>query len=233
MKIKALVIDDEPLARNVIQTYLEELPEIEVEKYCTDGIEAIRIMQEKEIDLIFLDVNMPKISGIELLRTINNPPLIILTTAYPEYAIEGYELNVVDYLMKPFSLQRFLKATQKAQDQLKLLERQISPNRDSFFFRSNKKMIQLKYKDIIFIEGLGDYLKIFTEKECHVTNLTMKKIESELPDSTFLRIHKSFIINSERISSIEGNLVEIGNRKLVIGAAYRQPFFDKIAARSL
>lgn len=233
MKIKALVIDDEPLARNVIKSYLEDLPEIDVEKYCSDGLEAIRIMQEKEIDLVFLDINMPKISGIELLKTIKNPPLVIMTTAYPEYALEGYELDVVDYLMKPFSLQRFLKAIRKAQDQLKLREKQTVSDRDSFFFRSNKKTMQLKYKDILFIEGLGDYLKIFAENEYHITNLTMKKIESELPEQTFFRIHKSFIINSARISSIEGNLVEIGKHRLVIGAAYRQAFFEKIAARSV
>jgi len=233
MKIKALVIDDEPLAQEVLKTYINEIGTIEVKKYCSDALEAIQILKYQDIDLIFLDINMPKLSGIDLIKTLKNPPLIVLTTAYTEYAMEGYELNILDYLAKPFSLQRFLKAVQKAEEQLSLRQSKTEKEPESFFIKSNKKNYQVRFNEIIYIEGLGDYIKVYTDKTHLVTNLSMKKIEEQLPDSSFFRIHKSFIVNLKKISSIEGNMVDVGSRKLTIGNNFRQDFFEKIGRLSV
>lgn len=229
MKIKVLVIDDEPLAQEVIKTYLNDLNNIEVISYCSDALEAMQIMKEQTVDLIFLDINMPKLSGIEWIKTLQNPPLIVLTTAYTQYAMEGYELNVLDYLAKPFSLSRFLKSVQKAEEQLKSKRSGQIEAKETFFIKSNKKTYQLKFDEIIYIEGLGDYIKIYTDKSHFVTNTSMKKMEEELPSATFFRVHKSFIVNLKKITSIEGNMIDVGLNRITIGNNFRQEFFDKIS----
>ena len=229
MKIKVLVIDDEPLAQEVIKTYLNDLNNIEVISYCSDALEAMQIMKEQTVDLIFLDINMPKLSGIEWIKTLQNPPLIVLTTAYTQYAMEGYELNVLDYLAKPFSLSRFLKSVQKAEEKLKSKRSRQIETKETFFIKSNKKTYQLKFDEIIYIEGLGDYIKIYTDKSHFVTNTSMKKMEEELPSATFFRVHKSFIVNLKKITSIEGNMIDVGLNRITIGNNFRQEFFDKIS----
>jgi len=229
MKIKALVVDDEPLAQEVLKTYIKEIATIDVIAYCSDALESITFLKEQKIDLIFLDINMPKISGLEFIKTLKYPPLIILTTAYTEYALEGYELNVLDYLAKPFSIQRFLKAIQKVEEMLLLQQKKEERNSESLFIKSNKKTFQIQINEITYIEGLGDYIKIFTEKTHLISNLSMRKIHEQLPSSEFIRIHKSFIINIKKIKSIEGNMVDVGNGKLTIGNHFRQEFFEKIS----
>jgi len=229
MKIKALVVDDEPLAQEVLKTYIKEIATIDVIAYCSDALESITFLKEQKIDLIFLDINMPKISGMEFIKTLKNPPLIILTTAYTQYALEGYELNVLDYLAKPFSIQRFLKAIQKVEEMLLLQQKKEERNSESLFIKSNKKTFQIQINEITYIEGLGDYIKIFTEKTHLISNLSMRKIHEQLPSSEFIRIHKSFIINIKKIKSIEGNMVDVGNGKLTIGNHFRQEFFEKIS----
>jgi len=234
MAIQALVIDDEPLAQDIIRKYVEDLKNIEIKGYCNDALEAIQILNTKSIDLLILDINMPKLSGIEFLKTIEKPPLVILTTAYTEYALEGYELNIVDYLVKPFSLSRFIKSIQKAEKLLLLMKTQTSKtNADSVFIKSNKKSVQVKFNDIVYIEGLGDYINIYTEKTHLVTNISMKKMEELLPGDQFIRIHKSNIVNLKKIIAIDGNMVEIGNKKLAIGNNYRVDFFKQISKLSI
>lgn len=234
MILKTLVIDDEPLAQEIIRKYSEDVRSIEIKGFCSDAIEAIEILNRQSIDLIFLDINMPKLSGIEFLKTIKNPPLIILTTAYTDYAMEGYELNVLDYLAKPFSFTRFLKAVQKAEQQLALLQNHaVERKTDSIFIKSNKKSYQVKFIDIIYIEGLGDYIKIYTEKTHLVTNISMKKMEDMLPAIEFFRIHKSFIVNLQKIIAVEGNMVEVPTRKLTIGNNYRSDFYARINANTI
>ena len=229
MEIRALIVDDEPLAQDVIKQYAQRLPDLHIAAACNEAICAHKVLQENDIDLIFLDINMPKLSGISFLRNLKNPPLVIFTTAYSEYALEGFELNAIDYLKKPFSFERFCKAYYRAEEQLKLREDAKPDSKDTsgnsfLFIRSNKKTFKVKFADIMFIEGLGDYIKIHTTDNKLVTNLSMKKIMSLLPDEQFYRIHKSFIISLENIESLEGNMVSIHGQKLPIGNSYRQEF---------
>lgn len=229
MIIKALVIDDEPLSHEVIKNYATGLNSLEIEEYFTDAMTAFDYLNGNQVDLIFLDVNMPKLSGIDFLKTLKNPPLVILTTAYTEYAAESYELNVLDYLPKPFSLPRFLKSIQKAEQQLALLHsKTISQASESIFVKSNKKTFQIHLSEITYIEGLGDYIKIFTEKSHFISNLTMKKMEELLPNNDFLRVHKSFIVNIGKVISLEGNLIELPGRKIGLGNNYRQDLLNRI-----
>ncbi len=234
MGLKTLVIDDEPLAQNILKKYAEDIKTIEIKGFCNDALEAIGIMEKQSIDLIFLDINMPKLSGIEFLKSFKNPPLVILTTAYTDYAMEGYELNVLDYLVKPFSFARFLKAVQKAEQYFQLSQRPTTQEKpESVFIKSNKKTYQVKFSEIIYVEGLGDYIKIYTEKSHLVTNLTMKKMEELLPLNNFYRIHKSHIVNLMKIVAIEGNRIELPNIKLTIGDNYRTDFFNRISKLSV
>lgn len=229
MEIKALIIDDEPLARNVIMEYARKITSLSIVGECGDAICAHSIIQDKQVDLLFLDINMPKLTGIEFLKSLKNPPLVIFTTAYSDYALDGFELNVIDYLKKPFSFERFCKAYFRAEE-LHLLKQtvpkpDIIENKNNFLFiKSDKKTIKVKIADILYIEGLGDYIKLYLTDKKLVTNLSMKKLESLLPTDQFYRIHKSFIISLDKIESIEGNMVKICNTKLPIGNLYRQEF---------
>ena len=229
MEVKALIIDDEPLAQNVIQQYAKKLPELIIAGTCNDAICAHKFLQEKPVDLLFLDINMPKLSGISFLKNLKNPPLVIFTTAYSEYALEGFELNAIDYLKKPFSFDRFCKAYFRAEELLLLKQSSQADNKkesenDFLFIKANKKMVKIKFSDIYFIEGLGDYIKLHLKDKKLVTNLSMKKIHSLLPQKDFYRTHKSFIISLDKIDAVEGNMTLINSNKLPIGNSYRQEF---------
>lgn len=235
MEIKALIIDDEPLAQNVIKQYAEKIPDLTISATCNEAICAHKVLNEMEIDLLFLDINMPKLSGISFLKTLKNPPLVIFTTAYSEYALEGFELNAIDYLKKPFSFERFFKAFMRAEELLSL-QKHTQPEtpsehkKDDFFFvKANKKTIKVNFADILFIEGLGDYIKIHEKTNKIVTNLSMKKILDMLPADKFYRIHKSFIVSLANIDSVEGNLVSVHGNKLPVGNSYRQEFASLIS----
>lgn len=232
MKINALIIDDEPLAQDVIKQYAQKLPDLKITATCNEAICAHKVLQEQTIDLIFLDINMPKLSGISFLKNLNNPPLVIFTTAYSEYALEGFELNAVDYLKKPFSFERFCKAYYRAEELLLLKNKgeATPPETEAkfLFIKSNKKSYKINFSDILFVEGLGDYIKIHLKDSRLVTNLSMKKILDLLPAELFYRVHKSYIISLNNIESIEGNMVSIDGNKLPIGNSYRQEFFDYI-----
>lgn len=235
MKIKALIVDDEPLAQNIIQQYAQKLPDLLITSTCEDAICAHKVLHEEEIDLLFLDINMPKLSGIAFLKNLNNAPLVIFTTAYSEYALEGYELNAIDYLKKPFSFERFCKAYYKAEEliRLKLAANATSPDSDSgnnfLFIKSNKKTIKVRFSEIMYIEGLGDYIKIHLAANKLVTNLSMKKIFNLLPENQFYRIHKSFIVSLDNIESLEGNMVSVNGTKLPVGNSYRQDFLGFVS----
>jgi DNA-binding LytR/AlgR family response regulator len=233
MEIKGIIIDDEPLARNVIREYAKKIPTLNIVGECEDAICAHQTLQTKKVDIIFLDINMPKLSGIEFLKNLKNPPLVIFTTAYSEFALDGYELNIIDYLKKPFSFERFCKAYFRAEE-MHLLKLSASNNdvvekqRDFIFIKSDKKSIKVNISNIMYIEGLGDYIKIFLNDKKLVTNLSMKKIENLLPGTQFYRIHKSYIISLDKVESIEGNMVKINNTQLPIGNSYRQDFMIHI-----
>ncbi|MFZ4400648.1 MAG: LytR/AlgR family response regulator transcription factor [Bacteroidales bacterium] len=240
--IKCLIVDDEPLAQRIIEKYSEDIPTIEIVSKCSNAFEAMQELNDKEIDLIFLDINMPKLSGINFLKTLKNPPLCIITTAYSEFALEGYELDVLDYLKKPFSFERFLKAIQKAQERMKenIKEVQVheihtSQNHEEgfIFVKSNKKTYKVNISDVFYIEALGDYVKIHTTDKVIITYQSMKKIEALLPSASFTRIHKSFIVSISKIKSIEGNMVEVKDEKLPIGSNYKQEFQNIIDKSSV
>jgi len=231
MKIKCLIIDDEPLAQRVIERYAENLPFIEIICKCNNAVEAIEILHDQFIDLIFLDINMPKLSGLDFLKTLKNPPLVIITTAYAEYAIQGYELDVVDYLMKPFSFERFYKAIQKAEEMLRskgMMQhdpKDQKPAEDGFIFiKSSKKTYKVNLNEMLYIEALGDYVKIFTGDKMIVSYQSLKNIETLLPPRQFPRIHKSFIVSLSKIELIEGNHVKIKDRLIPVGTNYKADF---------
>lgn len=232
MKLKCLVVDDEPLAQRVLEKFIGELSFLELVAKCSDAIEAMDVLQEKEIDLIFLDINMPRLSGINFLKTYKNPPMVIITTAYTEYAVESYELNVLDYLKKPFSFERFLKAVQKAKDLSapnKLSETiNKNENLDYIFIKASKKTVNVLINSIVYVEALGDYVKIYTDTGNVVTYQSMKGIERLLPSKKFCRIHKSYIVSLSKIKSIVGNTVKIETGELPIGNSYKQAFFHVI-----
>ena len=233
MGISALIIDDEPLARNIIKEYSRNIPALNIMGECTDAVEASQYLQQNHIDLIFLDINMPKISGIDFLRNLVHPPMVILTTAYSEYALEGYELNIIDYLKKPFSFERFFKAYLKAENYSQIrknYQTDVETNnlKQFIFLKSDKKNIKINISEICFIEGLGDYIKVYTSAQKFISNLSMKKIIDCLPHEKFLRIHKSYIVAIDKIESLEGNLVKINNSKLPVGNNYKNDLLNLI-----
>jgi len=235
MKIRSVIIDDEPLAHRVIERYAESFPNLEISAKCFNAIEAIDVLHQLPVDLLFLDINMPKLTGMEFLNTLKNPPLVIVTTAYAEYAIQGYELNVVDYLMKPFPLDRFLRALQKAEEILRSKENLIRESsgqkgyaEEYIFIKSSKKTFRVNLKEILYIEALGDYVKIYTTDRMIVSYQSLKNIESLLPSGMFQRIHKSFIISLPKIDLIESNHVKIRERLIPVGTNFKADFDKRI-----
>jgi DNA-binding LytR/AlgR family response regulator len=231
MKIRCLIVDDEPLAQRVLEKYVADVPYLELAGKCSNAMEAMEVLHQKQTDLVFLDINMPKLSGIDFLKTQKNAPLIVITTAYPEYALEGYELNVLDYLLKPIPFDRFLKALEKAEDAL--LSRQLRASQpaqagkddDPFIFiKSSKKTYKVNLNNILYIEALGDYVKVFTTDKMIVTYQSLKNIETLLPPKTFPRIHKSYIISLPKVELIEGSQVKIRDRMIPIGTNYKADF---------
>ncbi len=234
MNIRCLIIDDEPLAQRVIEKYAENIPFLEIVQKCNNAIEAIEVLHNQEVDLLFLDINMPRLSGMDFLKTLKNAPLVIITTAYAEYAIQGYELDVVDYLMKPFPFDRFYKAIQKAEELIKGRElphaepKEAHRQEETFIFvKSSKKTYKVNLDEILYIEALGDYVKIYTNEKMIISYQSLKNIEALLPASSFPRIHKSFIIALSRIDLIEGNHVKIRDRQIPIGTNFKNEF-DKL-----
>jgi DNA-binding LytR/AlgR family response regulator len=208
MMLNTLIIDDEPLAQDVLETYISKFPEINLVAKCLNAIEANEWMKSNTIDLIFLDIQMPMISGIDFLKTLKNPPLVIITTAYPNHALEGFDLNVLDYLLKPISMERFIKAINKAFELHQLQKNQstekvnIEKEAEEFFFvKADKKLIKINHNEIIYIEGLKDYVIIRMDNQRVITLQTMKSLEEKLPLAKFKRIHRSYIVNIDRINA--------------------------------
>lgn len=230
MKLRCLIIDDEPLAQRVLEKYISELSGLELVAKCGNALEAIEILGNEKVDLIFLDINMPRLNGINFLKTLKNPPLTIITSAYTEYAVESYELNVLDYLKKPFAFQRFLQAIQKAEEKMRVSDQQDEPKVDLeyIFVKANKKTVNISLDSIQYIEALGDYVKIHTDTEHIVTYQSLKGIEKLLPTQKFYRVHKSYIVSLAKIKSIEGNTVHMSKSSLPIGNNYKQGFLQKI-----
>ncbi len=237
MKINCIAIDDEPLALNKIREYIKRIGYLNLVESFDNAIDAIDFMKNNKVDLIFLDIQMEELSGIQMLESLHVKPKVVLTTAYDEYALKGYELDVCDYLLKPISFQRFLQACEKVYDALFPQKRpDISiPDPASqeagkgYFFVKNGNITQkINFDDILFVEGMKDYLRIWTTKERVMTLLSFKKLEEALPSQGFMRIHKSYLIALDKIDNIERNHVKIGSESLPIGDSYRREFFEVI-----
>jgi DNA-binding LytR/AlgR family response regulator len=221
-QLKCLVIDDEPLAQDLIENYLKNFSFIKLIAKCDNALVALEWMRKQKIDLIFLDVSMPFISGIDFIRTLQNPPAIILTTAHKEFAVESYELNVLDYLLKPISFDRFLKAINKLNINVpEIIKPVTSDGNDAFIYvKSEKKNVKILFRDILFIESLKDYIKIHTAGKTIITQVPISTIEQRLPDN-FLRIHRSFIVAKDKITAYTQHDLEIGKLQIPIGRNYK------------
>lgn len=214
--IQCLIIDDEPLAREVLESYVADLPSLNLIASCTDAVEALDWLNQESIDLIFLDINMPKLSGINFYKSLSKKPKVIFTTAYSDHAVEGFELEAVDYLLKPFSFERFVKAVNKVQ-----LVGQGEKQADFIMFKADKKNHKINFDQIMYFESIGDYVKVHLHgSKTLIISETLRKLEELLP-STFIRLHKSFIIAIPHLEYLEGNQAKIGETKIPIGQSYR------------
>lgn len=230
MVIKALIVDDEPIAQGILETYLARIPGVDLAGKCRNALEAFKILSNEQVDILLLDINMPEITGIDFLKTLKNPPKVIFTTAYSEYAIESYELYAVDYLLKPISFERFLKAINKAADAInkrgdadlaiKTSDKGVPDN--LMFVKTEGKLVRIDLTRLWFVEGLKDYVRLWTDQGKTVVHSTMKHIEENLAQHpNFIRIHKSYIVNMDFITEIDGNSVRIKEQLLTIGNTYR------------
>ncbi|MEE9408930.1 MAG: LytTR family DNA-binding domain-containing protein [Polaribacter sp.] len=223
MKIKCVIIDDEPLAIKVVENHLKEFQNFEVIETFNNPIEALPLLESGEIDALFLDINMPKMNGLDFAKSLNSKTNVIITTAYREYAVESYDLNVLDYLVKPIPFNRFLKTINKITQQVYLQkgeQKEEDLNESFIFLKVDKKLVKIKFEDILYIESLKDYIKVFTTTDNYLVHKSLTSITEELPDSNFIRIHRSYTIAIDKVKSIEGNLVEIGITRIPIGRKY-------------
>ena len=240
MILKCAIIDDEFLARKYLKDYVSKLPMLELVGDFNSPLKAMELIKSGGVDLIFLDIQMPDITGIEFLKTLERAPQVVLTTAYEEYALEGYELNVVDYLLKPFSFERFLKAVNKVQEleekNQKIRSGKHEPSdvnlkpqlkEDHLIIRADRKLYRINYEDLHYIEGQKAYVTFHTKKKNITALASLRELDEQLPSSHFLRIHKSYIVSIHEIESLEGNQVEIGGIRLPVGKSYR-PAVEKV-----
>ena len=263
MNLTCIIVEDEPLARQLLEQYVLKVPQLQLLKSFSNPLEALDFLRQNEVDILFSDIQMPEITGITLLKILQKKPLIILTTAYSEYAIEGYELDVIAYLLKPITFEKFLKAVEKARqikaEKQPIIEEKIikeviieqvgisntdnNIRQDSFgegaqsqsfiFVKDGTKLVKVRLKDILYIEGLKDYVSIHTKERKIVTLQTLKSLETQLPETQFIRIHNSFIVSLEGIESIEKDRVHIGKNYLPISDTYRKSFKEFIERNQL
>lgn len=233
MKTKCLVIDDEPLARDLMRSHIEKLENFEIIEECSDAMKALQALQSYPVDLMFMDIQMPQITGIEFLKTLRHPPKVIITTAYREYAIDGFELDVVDYLLKPITFERFLKSVNKYYQVSQEDTYPEQPTNSNFnneetfiYVKENKKVIKIHLNEIVYIEGLSEYVQIYTENKKIVTKNSMTNMEEKLPDSGFLRIHKSYIVALPKIEAFTSSSIEVPGKELPIGRSYKNSVLE-------
>jgi DNA-binding LytR/AlgR family response regulator len=235
-RFDCLIADDEPIAREIIQAYCGHLPQLNVVASCTNALEAKAVLEKQHIDILFLDINMPVLDGISFLKTVKDPPQVIFTTAYKEYAVNAFDLAACDYLLKPFSLDRFIVAVDKAIAQLNRLpappssssDRMEGKGEDYTFMRIDSKIYKISYKDIFYAEANGNYTKIVMQQQTLMPAMTFTAVEQQLPGSLFVRVHRSFIINKAAITLIEGNRVYIGKIEIPVGSNYKETFLKEL-----
>lgn len=236
--LNCVIIDDEPLATEGLTSYLREVDFLRLVGTCENPLELPSVMDEHAVDLIFLDIQMPKMSGLDFLRTMQNPPMVVITTAFPSYALEGFQLNVLDYLLKPIMFDRFFKAAAKARDYYQLTHKGTSTNlvalqNDYFFIKCGNKYERIFITDILFIEGMQNYVTIYTLKGKYITLQHLKNWEQHLDGKLFMRVHKSYIVAKNKIDKIEGGSVYIGQHCVPVSRAYRDQVIDEVVNNKL
>jgi DNA-binding LytR/AlgR family response regulator len=240
MKIRTLIVDDEPHAIAVLEKYLAQFSQMELVGKCADAIQAFQLLQQKPVDLMFLDIKMPGIKGTDLLRSLKNPPRVIFTTAYSEYALEGFELNAVDYLLKPISFERFLRAVDKiyqlAENKARPIithETSVSDHETFIYLKVERKTVKVNVNDILWIESLRDYVKVVIKDQVYITRQKISMLEEMLPENRFVRIHRSFIVALAKIDSFYSYSIEVAGHELPIGRNYKQDVQKKLKAERL
>lgn len=229
MKLKTIAIDDEPLALRLVSEYVNKTPFLELVAALDNPLDAIEFLSTQSVDLVLVDIQMPDLTGIEFVRSLENAPKVIFTTAYEKYALEGFKLNAIDYLLKPFSYEEFLKAVQKARKQTELeagIPHSIEANNQFLFLKSEYKIRRINFNDILYIEGLKDYIKVYTigEDKPVLSLSSMKALEQKLPEDKFMRVHRSFIVNLERIEVIERSRIVFGKTYIPVSDQYKDKF---------
>lgn len=235
-KLKCLIVDDESIAVKGIANYIDRLDFLEVHASCSSAIEAAGILKKGAVDLMFLDINMPYLSGIEFLESLDNPPLTILTTAYSEFALEGYRLHVVDYLLKPYSFQRFFQAVQKANGLFRsrlLLSKNDGDKTSDIYIRQGDSFQRIQWNDILYVEGMQNYLKLHMADKTYVIHQTMISLEEMMPEDLFFKIHKSFLVNVSRIDTISGGRLFVNGTELPISKLRREELMNTVVYKKL
>lgn len=238
--MNCVIIDDEPLAREGLASYVREVDFLNLTGTCENPLELIRLLDHQAIDLIFLDIQMPKMNGIDFLKIMQKPPMVIITTAYPSYALEGFQLNVLDYLLKPITFDRFFKSANKAKDYHRLLNNWAQPGAPKTeadegycFIKCGNKYEKIYFDEILYVEGMQNYVTIFTAKGKYITLLNLKSLEQNLDSKLFIRVHKSYIVSTGKIDGIEGNDIFIGQQRIPISRNYREQVIRQVVANKL
>ena len=227
MKLNSIIVDDEPSGRKIIEEYISETPFLELKGMAENPMKALALLEEFTVDLIYLDIQMPKINGIDFLKTLKKPPMVILTTAFPQYALQGFELDVIDYLLKPISMERFLKASNKAKNFFEIHHKETKP-KDYFFIRCNNKFEKIVFDELLFIEAASNYVLLHTTDKKYITYLSLKGIQESLPESSFIRVHKSFIVSLSKIESLDTEEIKIGSHAIPISRNYKDQVLEMI-----
>lgn len=238
MSISCVIVDDEPLARSLLKDYVSKVPSLKLVEVCSSPVVAMEVLKANNVDLLFLDIQMPEITGISLLKIMKKRPLVVLTTAYSEYALESYELDVVDYLLKPITFQRFLQAVDKVSSRLQQPQTPMevpvpTPSQPFIFVKDGTKLVKVKWEDILYIEGLKDYVTIHTRQQKIISLQRLKVLEDQLPSEQFIRIHNSYIVALAAIDSVQKNEVHIGQATLPVSDSYKKTFRDFIEKNHL
>ncbi|MFT2011535.1 response regulator transcription factor [Pontibacter sp. 13R65] len=245
MTIRCIAVDDEPLALDIIESYIRKLPFLELVQTCSSATEAMQVLQAEQVDLMFLDIEMPELTGLQFLNILKHQPLIIFTTAYPNYALEGFNHDAVDYLLKPIPFDRFFKAVTKAQERLHFSHNNNSKasappapatpaiEQDFMFVKADYKTIRVDFQDILWIEGLKDYIIIQTKDQKIITLLSMNKMMEKLPSNKFLRVHRSFIVALQKIDSIEKSRIRVRSKEIPVGEVYKEQFLKWVEENNI
>jgi DNA-binding LytR/AlgR family response regulator len=236
MKLNCLIIDDEPVARKGMEEYVREVEFLNLVANCENALKAMPYLENKAVDLLFLDIHMPKLSGIEFLKMLTDPPMVIFTTAYSEYALEGYTLNIIDYLVKPIAFERFLKAVHKALDFYTLQHKADIPKAtppDYFFIKCDSKYEKVNYQEVLYIEALQNYVIVHTLERKLITYLTISGLENQLPKEQFIRVHKSYLVSLQKIKAVAGHEIVINGTKIPISRNLKEEVMDRIVGGNL